>query len=97
MKRNFHELPFLHNASDEAESQYRMLYAKTWKHEFDCGLTKDTIGFWEHVYNMDEFKALARYALTCLVIPSSNACVERIFSVMNSTKTKQRNRLGMPI
>lgn len=39
------------------------------------------------------FEDLADFALRCLSVPLSNAVVERVFSVMNSVKTKPRNRL----
>ena len=40
-------------------------------------------------------KELAEYALTCLLTPASNAGIERIFSLVTSTKTKPRNKLGV--
>lgn len=40
------------------------------------------------------FKELSEFALRFLSLPISNAVVERIFSIMNTTKTKIRNRMG---
>ncbi|XP_015371823.1 PREDICTED: zinc finger protein 862-like [Diuraphis noxia] len=40
------------------------------------------------------FKELSEFALRLLSLPISNAVVERIFSVMNATKTKVRNRMS---
>jgi len=45
----------------------------------------------------ESFKELARYALTCLVTPVSNAVIERIFSLATATKTKTRNRMHLPL
>ena len=39
------------------------------------------------------FKELATYALTLLNLPSSNAVVERVFSIMNTIKTKLRKSM----
>lgn len=41
------------------------------------------------------FKELSNFALRVLTLPVSNAVVERVFSVMNTTKTKLRNRMSM--
>ena len=51
--------------------------------------------FWQAVRQTDGFGNLCQYALTCLLIPSSNAVVARMFSLLTSTKTKPRNRLGV--
>jgi hypothetical protein len=40
------------------------------------------------------FKELSEFALCLLSLPISNAVVERIFSIMNTAKTKIRNRMG---
>lgn len=41
-----------------------------------------------------QFKELCQFALKIISLPISNAVVERIFSIMNVTKTKIRNRMG---
>lgn len=41
------------------------------------------------------FKELSNFALRVLTLPVSNAVVERVFSVMNTIKTKLRNRMSM--
>ena len=50
--------------------------------------------FWMGVKQTQGFKELADYAFTCLVTPTSNASIERIFSMVTSTKTKFRNRMS---
>lgn len=40
------------------------------------------------------FKELSEFALRLLSLKISNAVVERIFSIMNATKTKVRSRMG---
>jgi hypothetical protein len=54
--------------------------------------------FWSNMYVSNEFensgfKELANFALTVLSLPHSNAECERLFSKINRTKTKSRNRL----
>ena len=53
----------------------------------------NTAGFWVAVMNQEEYQNIAAYALSLLIIPLSNAVVERIFSIAGSVKTKARNRM----
>ncbi|XP_016656220.2 uncharacterized protein LOC107882417 [Acyrthosiphon pisum] len=41
-----------------------------------------------------QFRELCQFALKIMSLPISNVVVERVFSVMNITKTKIRNRMG---
>jgi len=42
-----------------------------------------------------KFKELSKFAIIrTLTLPISNATVERVFSIMNATKTKVRNKMG---
>jgi multisubunit Na+/H+ antiporter MnhG subunit len=46
------------------------------------------------MHHQDEsypFREIAFFVLTLLTMPTSNAVVERAFSVMNAVKTKVRN------
>ncbi|XP_046805520.1 uncharacterized protein LOC124419555 [Lucilia cuprina] len=62
-------------------------------------IPKDIFGFWAIVYEYEDnagnyyFRELATAVFHLLVIPISNAFVERIFSCMNTTKTKLRNKM----
>lgn len=57
--------------------------------------------FWPKVYNYKDaggsyaFRKLAEFVLKILFLLSSNAVVERVFSVMNTLKTKSRNRINV--
>lgn len=59
----------------------------------------DSHKFWPKVYNFKDaggnyaFKELSEFVLKILSLPSSNAMVERVFSIMNSVKTKSKNRI----
>lgn len=43
------------------------------------------------------FEELATFAITLLILPHSNADVERLFSSMNIIKNKQRNRMNIKL
>lgn len=59
----------------------------------------DPVDFWIDVYNNTNsagngrFKEISSFALSLFSMPFSNACVERVFSIMNFVKSKLRNRL----
>lgn len=61
----------------------------------------DSSVFWINVLNINDssgkqaFKDLAEFSLRVLSLPLANAIVERVFSIMNSVKTKARNRMQM--
>lgn len=100
-RAKFEELPSKHLMGQHCEAieeQYRRLIFVMWNDEpafKTTGLPTDTVTFWEGVCLTPGFKELAQYALTCLITPFSNAGIERVFSVVNATKTKQRNKLGL--
>lgn len=41
-----------------------------------------------------QFNLLPNFALKMILLPICNAVVERVFSIMNATKTKVRNRMS---
>ncbi|GFO12246.1 Zinc finger mym-type protein 1 [Plakobranchus ocellatus] len=55
-------------------------------------LPTKSVHFWEGVQQTPGFKELAESALTCLITPTRNANIDRLFSLLNATKTKLRNR-----
>lgn len=61
----------------------------------------DIIKFWSCIWNIKNgaghhiFQDLAKFVLSALSLPLSNAVVERMFSVLNVVKTKLRNKLEM--
>lgn len=61
------------------------------------GIPTDSEEFWVGVFQHRDFRELAKYALTCLVTPVSNAIVERMFSLVTSVKTKTRNRMQLQL
>lgn len=62
--------------------------------------SNEAVGFWQEVSKMKlgdgtpVFKILTNFVFTILSLPHSSANVERIFSDINLTKTKQRNKLN---
>jgi hypothetical protein len=97
----FNKLPMKHVMGDDnrenVEIQYRRIVCEDWTIDFSGDIPSDSELFWSMVYKLPDghYKDLAKYALTCLATPLSNAIVERIFSLVTSTKTKTRNRMSL--
>lgn len=83
------------DSKEKILSQWSNLCFIKWKN------IKETVAFWCEVYSHKDasgenpFKELAKFSLSILVLPISNAEVERIFSQLNLIKTKQRNRMQL--
>lgn len=89
-------LELLQTPSDQIsviENQWQNITLIKWKE------VKNTVSFWSEVHkyrdasNCNPLKELADFALSVLVLPHSNAEVERVFSQMNIVKSKLRNRM----
>ena len=104
-RASFDQLPFPHLRDAESvliEQQYRRILRWEWTEEpvFNGIIPQDTALFWSGILQYQNslgqksFQELAKYALNCLKNPVSNAVVERIFSLVTSIKSKQRNRMG---
>lgn len=100
----FQDLPFVNIflSSDklgDVEVEWNKLTIVDWKKVFKGNIPAKSEDFWPEVLLFQDaggtyvFSNLAVYVLTVLSLPSSNAVVERTFSVMNSIKTKSRNRM----
>nr|CAI5863730.1 unnamed protein product [Callosobruchus analis] len=78
----------------QIEFEYNNLHLLPWQE------VKHTVEFWVQVYSYrnatdnNPFKNICDVALTLLVLPFSNAEVERIFSQLNIVKNKTRNKLS---
>ncbi|CAG5054013.1 unnamed protein product [Parnassius apollo] len=79
------------------DDQWQQIHLLRWNE------TKDTKNFWSEVLKFKDaqgvarFQELATFAITLLVLPHSNADVERLFSSMNIIKNKQRNRMKLTL
>lgn len=101
----FNNLPFINIFIQKenlhlCETQWKKLHLVDWIAV--CGDKKcmeNSYVFWPKVLDYKDagdnpvFTEFATYALCCLSLPTSNAVVERAFSVMNSIKTKFRNKM----
>jgi len=82
------------------ETQWDKLSTVTWKMYLNEKKLQDSHQFWPKIYNYQDaggnyaFRKLAEFVLKVLSLPSSNAVVERVFSIMNTVKTKARNRIN---
>lgn len=106
-RRKFIDLPFLYLIPEkdlfEAENQYNLLPMINWDEFLKANpdFKDSTQHFWSAMYNFKNvgeefaFRIISLYALKVLSLPSSNAVVERGFSIMNIVKTKIRNRMGV--
>lgn len=78
---------------DIIQCQWNGIANKKWKND------TNTTNFWIEVSNyknfVDEnpFKELSEFVISLLVLPFSNADVERLFSTMGIIKTKLRNKM----
>lgn len=72
-------------------------------HLFKWEKIEKTKEFWSEVMEFRDcqgecrFKELAKFAFSILILPHSNADVERLFSSMNIIKTKQRNKMKLDL
>lgn len=75
------------------ETQWRAINYTQWNN------ITDTLLFWSEVREYEDstgtnpFKELCDFAFSVLLLPYSNAEVERVFSVMNAVKSKLRNKM----
>ena len=82
------------------EDQYRKIIHIDWREEppfKNEGIPTDSESFWIGLLQHKSFKDLAKYAFNCLVTPTSNAVVERIFSLVSAVKTKARNQMQLKL
>jgi hypothetical protein len=98
------DLPFTYifldsNSLAKCELQWEKLSTVEWSQFYDDAILENSYSFWPNVLQFKDaggnfvFTELATYVLTCLSLPSSNAVVERAFSVMAAVKPKCRNRM----
>jgi len=85
------------------ENHYNRLVTMNWSDRLSDEKINDTYAFWSHVFEFKSaggvfvFRELATFILTLLSLPTSNAVVERMFSVMNSVKNKVKNRMQLQL
>ena len=88
-------------ASDDAISQADYQLSKI--NLVDWVNKTDTEKFWCEVSEYKDasgsmpFSELYESAVSALILPHSNADIERVFSIMNSTKSKARNRMKLKL
>jgi hypothetical protein len=105
----FRDLPLPHlmgSNSDIIEHQYRKISHVDWAETSifsGSSIPKNSFEFWSAVQgyclldNNYPFQELANYCLSCLILPISNAFVERVFSQVTYVKNKQRNRMSIKL
>ncbi|KAL0830065.1 hypothetical protein ABMA28_003522 [Loxostege sticticalis] len=89
------EFGFHDEKVDKILTQWHGIQYIRWENSSD-----DTVKFWAQVSRyknaagFNAFQDLVDLAITALLLPHSNAEVERVFSVMNIVKSKIRNRMS---
>lgn len=79
---------------DRIEQQYTNINFVKWEN------TADTIKFWSEVWQYRDasgenpYKEICEFALGIVILPFSNADVERVFSTLNIVKNKYRNKMS---
>ena len=63
----------------------------------ESGIITDSLKFWPGVAKHNNVKDIYAYALISLIIPASNAIVERIFSLVTAIKTKSRIKIQIKL
>uniref|UniRef100_A0A1Y1MMI1 HAT C-terminal dimerisation domain-containing protein n=2 Tax=Photinus pyralis TaxID=7054 RepID=A0A1Y1MMI1_PHOPY len=79
------------------ESQYMNINLIKWNNKSNTNDFWSEVNLYRDSGNENPFKELAKFALTILTLPHSNAEVERLFSAMNIIKSKLRNRMQLPM
>lgn len=80
--------------SENLESQWSKIPLIKWNYdEMDVQTFWKTVFLYEDVSGSKPFLELSKIILTLLSVPTSNACVERVFSIMNFIKMKIRNKM----
>lgn len=82
---------------EKNQNQWQSINLLSWNEK------QNTKKFWYEVHNfrncanVNPFEELSGFALELLIIPHSNAEVERLFNKMNFIKNKIRNRFQLPM
>jgi hypothetical protein len=82
------------------ENQYNMLNNLDWGEIYGEHIYKSAYTFWPIVALHKDagdkygFEDIAQFVIKVLCLPSSNATVERCFSIMNAIKIKSTNKLN---
>lgn len=79
---------------DDIERQWRNVHLLKWSETQHTKKMWYEIASYRDANNENPFKKLVNFALEVLVLPHSNAEVERLFSKLNLIKNKLRNRLN---
>ncbi|EFA13101.1 hypothetical protein TcasGA2_TC012970 [Tribolium castaneum] len=82
---------------EKVNTQWKSISFVKWEN------TDNTVKFWSEVYSFKDsvgdkpYKDLSLIAISFLILPHSNAEVERLFSQINIIKNKLRNRMKLPL
>nr|XP_039247932.1 uncharacterized protein LOC120325836 [Styela clava] len=88
-------------ASDQSISQAEYQLSKInlvdWVHKDDTEAFWSEVGDYRDASGCNPFLELFQCAISALILPHSNAEIERVFSAMNYVKSKPRNRMSLQL
>lgn len=103
---SFIELPFIDQFLNKSmfgtiETQWEKLTTVKFTSYLSEDELSDSLKFWSKLYSFKDsgstyiFRELSEFVLKLLCLPSSNAIVERVFSILNGVKTRSRNKINL--
>ena len=94
-KPKFINLPENEKKTPETEIEFNQIHLIDWTEVIPADCLEDTAKFYAAIrdYRDGKFKNFAEYAIHSLLIPHSNADIERLFSIAGAVKVKSRNKI----
>lgn len=81
----------------QAEYQLSKINLVDWVHKDNTEAFWGEVGEYKDASGLNPFLELFQGAISALILPHSNAEIERIFSAMNYVKSKPRNRMSLKL
>ena len=81
----------------QAEYQLSKINLVDWVHKDDTEAFWIEVGEYKDASGCNPFLELFQCAISALILPHSNAEIERVFSAMNYVKSKPRNRMSLQL
>ena len=85
------------NSIAEAEIQLTKINLINWKQKTETELFWNKVKQFKDASGNNPFNALFECAESALILPHSNADIERVFNAMNYIKSKLRNKMKLPL
>lgn len=80
-----------------AEYQLNKIYLVNWTNKEDTEAFWNEVGEYKDASGFNPFSELFQCAISALILPHSNAEIERVFSAINYVKSKLRNKMTLEL